>query len=150
MFSSPQPASTVFFFQFLSFSLFHFAPYSIFLTHCPLIFLMLHHSSCSFSSFSYLSYLLITPFSFPPCSALSSISHSVSPSQSPYHHPSHIILACGVAWCLLNSYQTILISESVNAEHSVVEQWGLKKMGGVGGEQCCQLLQMDGGDLGLD
>lgn len=80
-----------------------------------------HLGSCSFSSFSYLSNLLITPVSDPPGSTRTSIPHSASPPQSPYRHPSHIILSAGVLCCLLNSDHSSCISEGVNAERSIMQ-----------------------------
>lgn len=57
--------------------------------------------------------LLYSRFHFSLCV---SVSVPLSPSISYYSR----IPACGVAWCLLNSYQSLRITEGVNAEHSVM------------------------------
>lgn len=91
-FSSPMP-----FFQFCISLV-----YSILLM-CWIFFFF----SFSYLSRPYLPYLLITLLSFPHCCDFQC--SPSSPSQSFYRHPSHIIasLGCGVACCLLNSYQSV-------------------------------------------
>lgn len=144
MFSFPLSLSTVVLF-YLIYLLFHFFFNWIFsLTSSPQLSSFLFHLAPPFSSFSYLSHLLIT------LGALIFTSPSLSPSWFLYHHLSHIMLA----WLMVqSSAYWILIRVcllSCGFEYWIKSYAGLRKKWGVAGGQGCLHSEMDGGDQGLD
>lgn len=146
MFSFPLPASIALSLSFfLIYPLFHFSPLlEFFSATVSSLSSFLFHLAPPFSSFSYLSHLLIT------LSALISTSPSLSPSRFLYHHLSHIMLAWlmvqrGAYWIVI---RVCLLS--CGFEYWTKSYAGLGRRRGVAGGQCCLLSEMDGGDQGLD